>query len=178
MPRIVLRRTALAAALAVGMFLPARAFAQGADLKVDVSGLRNFKGHVVLYLWSALGNTQVFPDPGKVQIRDEREGDRPCELPAITVCRRIIESLQNLTVSYTFKDVPPGDYALVVFHDENANGILDTGFMHRPLEARGYSEVLPEDVSPITDRIKFDQARFSFAGPKTVVIGLRYPPRL
>ena len=39
----------------------------------------------------------------------------------------MIESLQNLTVSYTFKSLPAGDYAVFVFHDENNNGMLDTG---------------------------------------------------
>jgi uncharacterized protein (DUF2141 family) len=177
MGRIAFLGAVLAAAMSLNP-LTAGGQAQASDLRVEVSGLRNFKGHVVLYLWSVLGNTVVFPDPGKVQIRDERDGDPPCDIPQITVCRRSIDSLQNLTVSYTFKSVPPGDYAVFVFHDENANGILDTGLFKRPLEARGYSEVLPEDVSPLADRIKFEQARFSFADPKTIVIGLRYPPRL
>ena len=53
-----------------------------------------------------------------------------------------------MTVSYTFRDIPQGDYAAFVFHDENNNGILDTGLFHRPLEGRGYSEVLPQDSEP------------------------------
>ena len=64
-----------------------------------------------------------------------------------------------------------------MFHDENNNGQLDTGFMRRPLEARGYSGVLPEDVGPMGGKIKFDQARFTLNGTKTITIGLRYPPR-
>ena len=51
------------------------------------------------------------------------------------------------------------------------------GLMKRPLEARGYSGVLPDDVGPMGGKIKFDQARFTLSGPKTVTIGLRYPPR-
>ena len=123
------------------------------------------------------GESSKFPDASKVQYRDERAGDQPCDFPNAAICRRVIESLQNLTVSYTFKSLPPGDYAIFVFHDENNNGILDTGLMRRPLEARGYSGVLPEDVSPVTSKIKFDQARFTLSGPKTITVGLRYPPR-
>ncbi len=157
--------------------IPSRG-ADGSDLVVEGSGLRNFKGHVVLYLWSGSGNTAPFPDQGKVQIRDEHNDETPCDMPIMTVCRRRIDSLQNLTVSYTFHAVPPGDYAVVAFHDENANDILDTGIFHRPLEARGYSQARPEDGSSLTDKSKIAQPRVTLNEPKTIVIGLRYPPRL
>jgi uncharacterized protein (DUF2141 family) len=171
-----------AAALLMAVAVPfmggaAGAPAQGASLKIDVSGLRNYKGHVVLYLWPDTEDRGKFPDPSKVQLRDERNTDQPCDFPRVSICRRIIDSLQDLTVSYTFTDVPPGDYAVFVFHDENNNGILDTGLLKRPLEARGYSEVLPDDVNPVVNRIRFPQARFNLTGAKTITIGLRYPPR-
>ncbi len=158
-----------------GMAFEARA--EGSDLTIQVSGLRNYRGHAVLMLWPDSSESSKFPDAAKVQYRDERAGDLPCDFPNAAICRRVIESLQNLTVSYTFKSLPAGDYAVFVFHDENNNGILDTGFMKRPLEARGYSGVLPDDVSPVGSKIKFDQARFTLNGPKTITIGLRYPPR-
>jgi uncharacterized protein (DUF2141 family) len=175
MVKLKLLMLLLAAALAAG--LASEASAQTADLTVEVSGLRNYKGHAVLMLWPDSADSSKFPDASKVQYRDERAGDPPCDFPNAAMCRRVIESLQNLTVSYTFKALPAGDYAVFVFHDENNNGILDTGLMRRPLEARGYSGVLPEDISPVASKIKFDQARFSLNGPKTITIGLRYPPR-
>lgn len=172
------RAVMIAAALMVLSGMDFQARAQGLDLKVDVSGLRNYKGRVVLILWTASAESTRFPDPTRVQYRDERAGDIPCDFSTTAICRRAIESIQNLTVSYTFKSLAPGDYAVFVFHDENNNGILDTGFMGRPLEARGYSEVLPQDVSPVVSRIRFNQARFTLNAPKTITIGLRYPPRL
>jgi uncharacterized protein (DUF2141 family) len=152
--------------------------AQSYDLTVQVSGLRNYSGHLVLALWTNSQDTARFPDAGKVQYRDERSGDLACDFPNVSICRRVLDSLQSLAVSYTFKSVPAGDYAVFVFHDENSNGILDTGLFKRPLEARGYSGVLPEDVSPLVAKIKFDQARFTLDGPKAISIGLRYPPRV
>jgi uncharacterized protein (DUF2141 family) len=173
---------ALVVALTASIILAAgaapEAWADGLDLKVDVSGLRNYKGQVVLILWADSVENSKFPDPSKVQFRDERAGDPPCDFPKTAVCRRTIQSLQNLTVSYVFKDLPAGDYAVFAFHDENNNGILDTGILKRPLEARGYSQVLPEDVAAIAAMIKFQQARFNLSEPKTIIIGLRYPPRL
>ncbi len=152
--------------------------AQGVDLTVEAGGLRNYKGHVVLELWPDNAERIKFPDPAKVQLRDERPGDLPCDFVKYSMCRRIIESIQNLTVSYTFKALPQGDYALFAFHDENNNGLLDTGLLKRPLEARGYSQVLPDDVNPVAAKITFQQAHFTLNGTKTITIGLRYPPRL
>jgi uncharacterized protein (DUF2141 family) len=169
---------AVAAALifVAGAALQARA--ENVDLKIEVSGLRNYKGSVVLALWPQTDQTRHFPDATAVQLRDERPADVPCDFSKAAVCRRTVGNLQDLTVSYTFRDVPQGDYAVFVFHDENNNGILDTGFMHRPMEARGFSQLLPDDISPIGARIGFTRAHFTLTAPRTIVIGLRYPPRL
>jgi uncharacterized protein (DUF2141 family) len=147
-----------------------------ANLKVEVSGLRNYKGRVVIELWAASDQTHHFPDQSRVQLRDERLGDTPCDFPRVAVCRRSIESLQNLTVSYTFRDLPETDYAVFAFHDENSNGVFDRGLFNRPLEARGYSQVLPDDLPSIGANIVFYRARFSLGASRTIVIGLRYPP--
>ncbi len=168
---------AMAAVLVFAAFAAAEARAENVDLTVDVSGLRNYKGRVVLMLWADSEHNSSFPDPSRVQFRDERPGDPPCDFAQASLCRRTIESLQNLTVSYTFRDIPQGDYAAFVFHDENNNGILDTGLFHRPLEGRGYSQILPQDLNPIAARIVFHRARFALPVTKTIVIGLRYPPK-
>ena len=168
---------AMAAVLVFAPFAAAEARAENVDLTVDVSGLRNYKGRVVLMLWADSEHNSSFPDPSRVQFRDERPGDPPCDFAQASLCRRTIESLQNLTVSYTFRDIPQGDYAAFVFHDENNNGILDTGLFHRPLEGRGYSQILPQDLNPIAARIVFHRARFALPVTKTIVIGLRYPPK-
>ena len=167
---------AMTAAFMAAGFAASDARAETVDLRVDVSGLRNYRGRVVVMLWADSENNSSFPDPTKVQFRDERPGDPPCDFSQASICRRTIESLQNLTVSYTFRDIPAGDYSAFVFHDENNNGVLDTGLFHRPLEGRGYSQVLPEDLNPLGARITFHRARFPLPASRTIVIGLRYPP--
>jgi uncharacterized protein (DUF2141 family) len=152
--------------------------AQPSDLTVEVSGLHGYKGKVVLVLWPGQSEASKFPELGKMQLRDEHDADVPCDLAKYAICIRKIESLQNLTVSYTFNAVPSGNYAVFVFHDENNNGIFDTGLMQRPLEARGYSNVLPEEIKPLLRRVPFTRAKFKLDGPKTITIGLKYPPRL
>lgn len=46
---------------------------------------------------------------------------------------------QNGDVTYTFKNIPPGIYAVGVIHDENDNGKLDTNFLGIPKEGYGFS---------------------------------------
>ena len=148
------------------------------DLTVQVSGLRNYKGRVILILWTHSAHDSAFPDPSQVELRDEGAGSTPCDFNLAVMCRRTIENLQNATVSYTFRDIPQGDYSAFVFHDENNNGVFDTGLFHRPLEGRGFSGVLPQDLNPVGSRILFSRARFHVPDSKTIVIGLSYPPRL
>lgn len=42
-------------------------------------------------------------------------------------------------VTYEFSDLPPGLYAVTVFHDENANGEFDFNFIGLPKEGYGFS---------------------------------------
>ncbi len=41
--------------------------------------------------------------------------------------------------SFTFKDLKPGSYAVMITHDENGNGKLDTNVVGMPLEGYGFS---------------------------------------
>ena len=50
-----MRGMALAAAVVLAAFAAGEARAQNADLTIDVSGLRNYKGRVVLMLWADSG---------------------------------------------------------------------------------------------------------------------------
>ena len=46
---------------------------------------------------------------------------------------------QGETAKFTFKDLKPGRYAVMVTHDENGNGKLDMNVMGMPLEGYGFS---------------------------------------
>ena len=45
----------------------------------------------------------------------------------------------NGKATHDFKDVPFGEYAVTVYHDENGNGKLDKGLFGKPLELYGFS---------------------------------------
>jgi uncharacterized protein (DUF2141 family) len=60
------------------------------------------------------------------------------------------------TYTARFGKVPPGDYAVVVVHDENGNGKLDTGFLGFGGETYAFSN----DARPLFGRPGFDEAKF------------------
>ena len=69
-----------------------------------------------------------------------------------------------------FEDVPHGEYAIKVFHDENSNQKLDTNFVGMPKEKFGFSNNALGRFGPPS----YEQARFRFdAEEATVEIDMR-----
>ncbi len=57
--------------------------------------------------------------------------------------------------TYRFEGVPAGEYALVVYHDENENGRLDKNFIGIPKEPIGFSNRYKPKGPPTFDRSRF-----------------------
>ena len=64
-------------------------------------------------------------------------------------------------VVVTFKDVPPGKYALSIYHDENANEKLDKNLIGLPTEGYGFSNDARGTFGPP----KFKAATFEVSRP-------------
>ena len=62
-------------------------------------------------------------------------------------------------VRLVFDDLPPGDYAIAVIYDKNANGKLDTGLFRIPKEKVGFSNNARGRFGPA----KWDAARFTLS---------------
>jgi uncharacterized protein (DUF2141 family) len=93
-------------------------------------------------------------DSGQVMVALWDDADRfPTGENHITALRAVIK---DGSAQLEFIDVAPGEYALSVFHDENDNGELDTGFMGIPKEPFGASNDARGRFGPP----KFDDARF------------------
>ncbi len=88
------------------------------SLTVEVKGLQNSKG-IVKY---ALYNT---------------EGSIPDESYKKTF-RILTGTIINGSSVVTFKNLPPGRYAVNILHDENSNGKIDKGLIF-PKEGIGFS---------------------------------------
>jgi len=59
--------------------------------------------------------------------------------------------------------LPPGAYALAVYHDRNSNGKLDSNMLGIPLEPYGFSNNARGVLGPPS----FGDARFQVAGSNT-----------
>lgn len=85
------------------------------NVEVNVEGILSRKGNI---------NISVFDSP---------ESYMKNPVKAMSVSLTEIEG-----EVFTLKDLPAGDYAIVVLHDENENGQLDFGGMG-PVEGYGFS---------------------------------------
>lgn len=74
----------------------------------------------------------------------------------------IDRTIVNNRATCVFDDVSPGEYAIAVFHDENANNDLDRNFVGIPSEGTGASN----DARGFMGPPRYEDARFSF--PETV----------
>lgn len=60
-------------------------------------------------------------------------------------------------VAVVFKNLPPGEYAISIYHDENDNGKLDTNFMGIPSEPYAFSNNAPSRFGPA----KYAESKFT-----------------
>lgn len=60
--------------------------------------------------------------------------------------------------TFVFKDLAPGAYAVLITHDENGNGQLDTNALGMPLEGYGFSNNPRVMRKPTWDEARFDLA--------------------
>lgn len=63
------------------------------------------------------------------------------------------------SVTFNYKDLPEGEYAITVYHDVDADGELDTGMFGIPSEPYGFSNDAPVRFGPP----KWKDAKFSVA---------------
>jgi uncharacterized protein (DUF2141 family) len=108
------------------------------SLDANIQNFRSQKGQVMVCLTTQARN---FPN-----CQDDPHARR------MTVPTR-------LAATFTFNDLPTGDYALALIHDENGNGKLDT-MMGIPREGFGFSR---------NPAIRFGPP--SFASAKVAVVG-------
>jgi uncharacterized protein (DUF2141 family) len=98
----------------------------GADVSATVTGLRSSKGRVLACLTA---HAAAFPD---------------CKRDSTAYVAR---APAGARVELDFGAVPPGRYAISLFHDENDNGHLDTRLM-MPREGYGFSRDAPVRFGP------------------------------
>jgi uncharacterized protein (DUF2141 family) len=127
--------------------------AAGANqLDIQVVGLRSNSGEV---------GCSIFSDHKAYPSDDSK------------VLKHVWAPIHDNKADCIFKDLAPGQYAAVVFHDENGNHKFDENAFGMPKEGYGFSNDAPATFSAP----KFDAAAFNYPGKsQTVVIHIRYWP--
>ncbi|HVN64826.1 MAG TPA: DUF2141 domain-containing protein [Candidatus Binataceae bacterium] len=121
-------------------------------LEVEVVGLRNDHGQVGCSLFN---DAKAFPEA-----EDK-------------VYRHAWATIRHGRAACKFAGIPAGEYAAVVYHDENGNGKFDENFLGMPKEGFGFSRDAPVRFSAP----KFDACDFQFDGRQMhIVIHIRYWP--
>ncbi len=124
---------------------PRAAEAGGEDLLVPISVVRNAKGRVFVALYNQSGWLRAgrFIDYREVRAKQGQ-------------------------VTAVFRGVPAGRYSVAVFHDENANGRVDTNWLGLPAEGFGFSRITPFRVP------SFGETSFDLNHGATQPVRLRY----
>ena len=128
----------------------AAAFAQAGNvITVVVEGVRNDQGSVRCGMY----NSPVgFREPGK-----EWKG--------------VAAPISGGKATCVFDDVPPGSYAVAVFHAEHNETQLETGAFGRPKQGYGFSR----DASGTFGPPSFDAAAYKYpGGPSNWTVHLQY----
>ncbi len=73
-------------------------------------------------------------------------------------------------LSITFDNLPAGQYAITVLHDENDNGKLDSNFLGIPKEGVGFSNNASATFGPPS----WEKAKFKLEDSKPRAIALKY----
>ena len=107
-------------ALLLAVSGPAPASGPPSVVTVEVSDVASDEGHVVAMLFA---DADGFPREPAKAFRTERVAAVPG------------------TLTITLADVPPGDYALAVFHDADDDGEVATNFIGIPQERVGAANV-------------------------------------
>ena len=141
-----------AAALVLSSLFIATAVA-AADLEVSIEGLRSDEGNVRVSVHRRDGAAD-FPNGDGVSgafRRADPDGAR-----------------------FVFADLAPGDYAAAAFHDEDADGELDTNALGLPTEGYGFSN----DARGMMGPPGFDAAAITVgagADRLSVIVPIAYP---
>lgn len=132
----------------VGIFFLSIGYSQTYSLEFVVKNTKNSKGYISGALFSGEKN---FPKKEK----------------AIYTARVIAKEGKTIL---RFENIPAGEYALAVFHDENNNKDLDTNFIGIPKEGYAFSNNTIITFGPP----KYDAAKIIVKGDYSSEIYLAY----
>jgi uncharacterized protein (DUF2141 family) len=107
---------------------------------------------------------------GSLRVKLVREDDGFPASDAALVARRRV-AIEGPAMRVAFPDVPLGDYAVVVLHDEDDDAVLDRSPLGLPAEGLGFSSGARVRFGPPS----FEEARFRLdGGSLELAVQVRY----
>ena len=128
-------------------------YSQGQEsysLTVNVSDLRNSNGNILFLLYNKDG---TIPDQ-KIKNYYKKE----------------VGTISMNSSTITFNNIPKGNYAVFILHDENKNGKIDKGLI-LPKEGIGFSNY---SSIGLTNRPNFKKASFDLFQDKEIKVKVIY----
>ena len=125
---------------------PGESSAEPVSIVVRVDGARTDDGSIVVLLFDSADG---FPSDS--------------ERAALTASARI----NNGAATLVFDEVLPGRYAIVAFHDDDGDGVLDTNWVGKPKD--GIAATNWDGGRP-----RFDGTAIELKGAETLALTLRY----
>lgn len=123
-------------------------YAQHSPLKVTVTNIQELKGKIQVSLYNSEAS---FIKKGKEY-------------------KSIIREVKSGTETFTFNDLPKGEYAVALYHDENSDGKCNTNILGIPKEGYAFSRnFIPKLSAP-----KFDDTKFIQDHGNNIVIKMHY----
>lgn len=150
-------RIAAGLMLAALVALPAHA----GDLKITVTGVRSDAGALMIGFYDS---AEKFRHAIDASARVGLLSDKGRLIGATMRARAGSQGI-------AFLQLPPGRYAVIVFHDENDNGLLDMSLLGIPKEGYGFSR----NATGFFSAPSFDAAAVTLdAREQSIAIGLTY----
>lgn len=119
-------------------------YAQTSPLKITVTNIDHLEGKIYVSLYNSQASFIKKGKEYKTISRDVKEG----------------------TEVFTFNDLPKGEYAVALYHDENSDGKCNTNMLGIPKEGYAFSRnFVPKLSAP-----KFDDAKFKQEHGNSMVI--------
>ena len=121
---------------------------QTCDLTVSLTSIQSQKGLIELSIY-----------------------DTPSKFPKVGETLKMVRlKPKGSSLTYTFKGLKPGKYAVCTFHDENSNKVCDKNLFGIPTEAYAFSK----DFRPVLSAPKFDQCAIVVSKNTTTKIKMVY----
>jgi len=119
-----------------------------ADLTVTVRNIDKFKGVIMIALYDS--------DSSWLQKGKEYRG--------------AMVEVTATTLTYVFKDLPFGTYALLIYHDKNSDGELNKNWLGLPNEGYCFSN----NYKPLAGAPKYKEAVFKFSKQMKLYLDMHY----